>query len=134
MDGTSSKRRSNRTWSETVGSRRASARRSSGEAASREFVERFVCPEIELAVSGELEGNFKSQLQQLVQREHGTTPTYQLIDEKGPDHSKCFKISAEICGVTYTPAWGRNKKEAEQRAARNALSEINGEATPYPTD
>ena len=57
-----------------------------------------------------------------------------LLDEKGPDHSKCFKISAQIGGNRYPPAWGRNKKEAEQRAACNALSELKGEAAPYPSD
>ena len=65
-------------------------------------------------------GNYKSLLQQLAQRENGTTPTYQLLDEKGPDHSKCFKIAAQIGRSRYQAAWGRNKKEAEQRAARNA--------------
>ena len=34
----------------------------------------------------------------------------------------------------FQPAWGRNKKEAEQRAARNALSELNNEPPPFPTD
>ena len=63
-------------------------------------------------------------LQQLAQREHGTTPTYQLLDEKGPDHSKCFKVAAQVGADRYQPAWGRNKKEAEQRAARNALEPI----------
>lgn len=92
----------------------------------REFVERHMGPEIELAADGEMGNNYKSMLQQLAQREHGTTPTYQLLDEKGPDHSKCFKIAAQVGGNRYQPAWGRNKKEAEQRAARNALNELAG--------
>ena len=105
-----------------------------GDAASREFIEKYIGPEVELAAGGELGGNYKSLLQQLAQREHGTTPTYQLLDEKGPDHSKCFKIAAQLGSTRYQAAWGRNKKEAEQRAARNALSEINGEAAPFPSD
>ena len=105
-----------------------------GADASREFIERYISPEVEAAVSGELGDNYKSQLQQLAQREHGTTPTYQLLDEKGPDHSKCFKIAAQIGGLSYQGAWGRNKKEAEQRAARNALSELLGKTVPYPSD
>jgi ribonuclease-3 len=105
-----------------------------GDPAAREFVEKYVGPEIELAAGGELGGNYKSLLQQLAQREHGTTPTYQLLDEKGPDHSKCFKVAAQIGRDRYQPAWGRNKKEAEQRAARNALSELNDEPPPYPSD
>jgi ribonuclease-3 len=105
-----------------------------GDPAAREFIQRFIGPEIELAAAGELGGNYKSLLQQLAQRENGSTPTYQLLDEKGPDHSKCFKISAQIGGSQFQAAWGRNKKEAEQRAARNALAEINSEPVPFPSD
>jgi ribonuclease-3 len=99
----------------------------SGDDAVNEFVIRHVRPEIELASSGQTGGNYKSLLQQLVQRELGTTPTYPLLDEKGPDHSKCFQVAAQVGKTRYTPAWGRNKKEAEQRAARNALSELTRE-------
>jgi len=105
-----------------------------GDAASRDFLQRYMGPEIELAATGELGGNYKSLLQQLAQRETGSTPTYQLLDEKGPDHSKCFKVAAQIAKTRYQPAWGRNKKEAEQRAARNALSELNHEPVPFPSD
>ncbi len=105
-----------------------------GDSAARKFVEEYIGPEVELAAGGELGGNYKSLLQQLAQREHGTTPTYQLLDEKGPDHSKCFKIAAQVGSNRFQGAWGRNKKEAEQRAARNALSELNGEAAPFPSD
>jgi ribonuclease-3 len=105
-----------------------------GDVAARDFITRFMEPEIELAAAGELGGNYKSLLQQMAQRENGSTPTYQLLDEKGPDHSKCFKISAQIGHLQYQAAWGRNKKEAEQRAARNALAQINGEAVPFPSD
>ena len=105
-----------------------------GDPAAREFIARYMEPEIELAATGELGGNYKSLLQQLAQRENGSTPTYNLLDEKGPDHSKCFKIGAQIGRSRYQGAWGRNKKEAEQRAARNALSEINGEPVPFPSD
>jgi ribonuclease-3 len=105
-----------------------------GDAGARDFITRFIGPEIELAAAGELGGNYKSLLQQLAQRENGSTPTYQLLDEKGPDHSKCFKISAQIGRNQYQPAWGRNKKEAEQRAARNALAELNHEPVPFPSD
>jgi ribonuclease-3 len=103
-----------------------------GSEIARAFLERHVAPEIDLAAGGEMGTNYKSMLQQLAQRENGMTPTYQLLDEKGPDHSKCFKIAAQVGNNRYEPAWGRNKKEAEQRAARNALCEIHGKAAPYP--
>jgi ribonuclease-3 len=105
-----------------------------GDAAARRFITDTVGPEIELAAEGETGGNYKSLLQQLAQREHGTTPTYQLLDEKGPDHSKCFKVAAQVGGHRFQPAWGRNKKEAEQRAARNALSQLGGQSPPFPSD
>src|ERR1700754_4591684 len=59
-----------------------------GDPASREFITRYMNPEIELAATGELGGNYKALLQQFAQREWGSTPTYHLLDEKGPDHSK----------------------------------------------
>lgn len=105
-----------------------------GYPAAHEFIRRHIGPEIELTAGSEHGANFKSLLQHLAQREYNTTPTYQLLDEKGPDHSKCFKISAQIGRNRYSPAWGRNKKEAEQRAARNALSELEGEPAPFASD
>jgi ribonuclease-3 len=102
-----------------------------GHEPAREFIENCVTPELEAAATGEVGGNYKSLLQQLAQREFGSTPAYQLLDEKGPDHSKCFKVAAEVDGARYQAAWGRNKKEAEQRAASNALAQIRGEEPPY---
>src|SRR4051794_26575157 len=105
-----------------------------GHDAARQFINTYIGPEVELAAAGELGGNYKSLLQQFAQREFGSTPTYHLLDEKGPDHSKCFKIVAQVAGQRYQAAWGRNKKEAEQRAACNALSELKQEAAPFPSD
>ncbi len=105
-----------------------------GDAPAREFISSLMQPEIDLTHNGDAGNNYKSQLQQLAQREYGSTPIYQLLDERGPDHSKCFKITAQVGGQRYMAAWGRNKKEAEQRAACNALSELVGNAAPYPPD
>lgn len=105
-----------------------------GEPAARQMITAFIAPEIELTAAGELGGNYKSLLQQFAQREFGSTPTYFLLDEKGPDHSKCFKVAAQVDCKRYQAAWGRNKKEAEQRAASNALSELKGEAAEFPCD
>lgn len=88
--------------------------------------------EIDQASSGEVGSNYKSMLQQYAQREFGTTPNYELVAEKGPDHSKYFNVAVQLQGTRYASAWGANKKEAEQRAAKNALHEIQGEEPPYP--
>jgi ribonuclease-3 len=105
-----------------------------GLEAARPFILRHLGPEIEEVAEGALGGNFKSQLQQVAQREFNATPQYVLLDEKGPDHSKCFKIAAQIGRHTYAGAWGRNKKEAEQRAAMNAYAQINGDPVPFEHD
>ena len=101
---------------------------------TRQFILRHLKEEIAQAASADFAGNYKSQLQQFAQREHGTTPIYQLLDEKGPDHSKCFKISAQVAHRRFSAAWGRSKKESEQRAARNALNELEGHPVAYPSE
>src|SRR5207245_3420025 len=95
-----------------------------GLEAARPFILRHLGPEIEQVAEGAHGGNFKSLLQQVAQRDFNATPQYLLLDEKGPDHSKCFKIAAVIGRHHYHAAWGRNKKEAEQKAAMNALAQI----------
>jgi ribonuclease-3 len=105
-----------------------------GLKAAESFILRNLGPEIDRVVAEAHGGNFKSLLQQVAQREFNTTPQYQLLDENGPDHSKCFKIAAVIGRHTYPGAWGNNKKDAEQRAAMNALAVINGEEVPYACD
>ena len=85
------------------------------------FIERHVVDYIDEVVTGDGGENHKSQLQHYIQREFGRTPTYTLIDEKGPDHSKSFKIAAQVGKRLFAPAWGRSKKEAEQSAAKKAI-------------
>ena len=97
-----------------------------GMEAVRPLVARFVLPAIEQVATGAQGSNHKSLLQQVAQRDFGLTPTYEVIEESGPDHSKSFHVSAQIGGRRYPPAWGRNKKEAEQRAASNALLVLQG--------
>ncbi len=98
---------------------------------ARTFILSHVEPEIRLAAEGHSGGNYKSLLQQMAQGDLKGTPVYRLVGESGPDHSKYFEVAAEISGRRFTPAWGRNKKEAEQRAAGNALAEIRGEEPPF---
>ncbi len=105
-----------------------------GMSAAQAFIVRHIEPEIDAAVGGQGGLNYKSNLQQIAQREHGETPTYLLLDEKGPDHSKCFQISARIGDRRFAAAWGQNKKEAEQRAAWNALCQLGGQPLPFPSE
>jgi len=68
--------------------------------------------------------NFKSVLQHYTQRVMPSTPSYVLLDEKGPDHAKCFEVCVEVDGKRFPSAWAKNKKEAEQQAALKALYEL----------
>ncbi|MFO0906501.1 MAG: ribonuclease III [Pirellulales bacterium] len=105
-----------------------------GDEVARDFLARHLAEEIAAAVALAHSDNAKSLLQQIAQKRFGATPSYQLLDEKGPDHSKCFKMGARAGTREFAPAWGRNKKEAEQRAACNALAEINGESLPFEAE
>jgi ribonuclease III len=104
-----------------------------GMDAIKPLVVDLLLPEIEEVVAGE-HSNHKSVLQHRAQKEFGDCPKYRVLDEQGPDHNKCFKVAAEIAGVSYPAAWGANKKDAEQRAAMNALATIDNEPLPYPCD
>ena len=101
-----------------------------GYAPAFAFVERVLQPEIERIVASAHGGNFKSLLQQHVQKSQGEPPVYALIDEKGPDHSKCFEIAVCIGAAQFASAWGPNKKIAEQRAAENAWCQLHGLSIP----
>lgn len=101
---------------------------------ARQLIERVMTPEIDLTTQQEHGRNFKSLLQQHSQKSLGATPVYKLLDERGPDHSKWFKVAATIGSHLYSPAWGANKKEAEQRAAHNALFELQGKEIPHLGD
>jgi ribonuclease-3 len=105
-----------------------------GMEAAKRFIVDQIRPEIIETVGGQGGVNYKSNLQQMAQRQFGETPVYLLLDEKGPDHLKCFKVAAQIGPQCYAPAWGRNKKDAEQRAALNALSQLAGDPVPFQAD
>jgi ribonuclease-3 len=101
---------------------------------AKAFILKYLGPIIERVAEAAHAGNFKSLLQQVSQKEFGETPRYCVLDEQGPDHNKCFKVAAEINQQRYKAAWGRNKKEAELKAAMNALAQIKGENVPFPAD
>lgn len=65
--------------------------------------------------------DFKTQLQEYSQSFFKTTPRYVLTGESGPDHSKTFHINILINGKVFGKGLGKSKKEAEQKAAKEAL-------------
>ena len=89
---------------------------------------RFILEQLEAKTDeirkNEHELNYKSLLQDFSQREHSVVPLYRVLREMGPDHRKKFQVSVEVDSTSYGPAWGVNKKEAEQKATRAALVKL----------
>ena len=65
--------------------------------------------------------DFKSELQELVQKNAGSTIEYVLLSQSGPDHDKHFVFSVSVNGNVLGTGEGKSKKEAEQAAAQKAL-------------
>jgi len=92
--------------------------------AARDFILNNFATFLDQIDSEEAHGNYKSLLQQHAQERFSAPPVYVLLDEKGPDHNKCFESEVVIDQRHFPSAWGANKKEAEQKAAYNALVEL----------
>ena len=71
--------------------------------------------------------DYKSQLQETVQVEHGSMPDYSIMREDGPDHDKTFWVALKALNIE-TRGRGKSKKTAEQDAARLALEILNKES------
>lgn len=65
--------------------------------------------------------NHKQRLQEWAQAGGGEPPTYELVERRGEDHRRAFRVRAEVHGRAFPAAWGRTRREAERRAAREAL-------------
>lgn len=92
-------------------------------------VKSFLDPTLKESVNTDLnkrrEEDFKSILQEEVQRSFKQIPLYEMIKTSGPDHDKIFYIRAKLRGVNMGKGKGRNKKEAEQEAACKTLKRLN---------
>lgn len=96
----------------------------SGLEAARTFILDNLRDQVQAVDQDEHEKNYKSLLQQFAQKMLAATPTYRVISQKGPDHSKEFEVIAVINDVDYVTGWGRSKKEAEQHAAEQTLKQL----------
>lgn len=81
-------------------------------------------PLIESCTSGNRLVDCKSLLQERVQAQFGTTPVYHVVDEWGEDHSKTFSVAVYVGDEIVGIGTGKNKREAAQRAARQALKTL----------
>ena len=68
--------------------------------------------------------DYKTTLQEVVQRRSGQVLTYRMVSQSGPDHNKTFLFEVSLNGEAIGRGEGHSKKEAEQAAARDALADM----------
>ena len=92
---------------------------------AKRFIMENILNDIDAKRSESLFGSdYKTELQEFVQRDSASKLTYVQTGESGPDHMKVFVFEALVNGVSVGRGEGRTKKEAEQNAARAALEEM----------
>jgi ribonuclease-3 len=96
-----------------------------GLAITRWFVLEHLHPYLEQVSRGEVGvSDYKSRLQEVAQARWRSTPSYRVLTEKGDGNDKFFQIEVILENEAMGSGWGRNKKEAEQSAAKEALELI----------
>jgi len=98
----------------------------SGYKAAFTFISQCLLPEIDRVIEKDYHRDYKSLLQEICQRHYHAYPQYRLIKRSGPDHEHLFWIEVNVNGSAYGPGVGRNKKSAEQEAARMAYQAVEG--------
>ncbi len=97
-----------------------------GMEVARKHVMRFILPELK-HTDDEVFKDYKTALQEIIQRNPEEAVTYILTGESGPDHEKEFTVEVRLNSNTIGKGKGRNKKQAEQMAAKEALTLMGAE-------
>lgn len=92
-----------------------------GLESASEFILRFVLPALKTLHQKAPFKDYKTKLQEIIQKNPGETLSYLLTGESGPDHDKHFMVEVHLNSNVIGKGGGRSKKEAEQQAAREAL-------------
>jgi ribonuclease-3 len=96
----------------------------SGYAAAEKFVLMLITPEITKVKENRHLRDYKTILQEYSQKKYKYYPEYMLVKKTGPDHDRTFLVAVRVNGETYGPETGKNKKEAEQAAAKIACEKL----------
>ena len=92
----------------------------SGYENAEKYVLSVIVPEIELICKEGMK-DYKTLLQEEVQKKYKSFPKYEVIKKSGPDHNQTFEIVVQINDFVLGPEKGKSKKEAEQKVAKKAL-------------
>jgi ribonuclease-3 len=93
----------------------------------QKFIEKYLWSQLDMILKLELYLDPKSHLQELTQEKYNYTPSYQILEEKGPDHSKKFKSGVFFEKKLISIGQGSSKQAAEIDAAKKALRKIKKE-------
>ncbi len=96
----------------------------SGYKSAEKYVLSFIIPEIRKVQQDKGEKDYKTLLQEYYQKKYKKCPIYELVKKTGPDHDRTFHVTVHLENISYGPASGKNKKEAEQNAAEIAWKRI----------
>ena len=89
---------------------------------ARTYVLSFMRGQVESYLTDKLDfKDYKTQLQEYLQKRRKALPKYRVVDQKGPDHDQIFSVVVTVMDREFGPAAGKNKKSAEQSAAHLAL-------------
>ena len=88
----------------------------------KDFITRILLPKVNNIINKRTDIDSKSKLQELSQELYYDTPTYLMDSAVGPDHAKVFTMSVMIDDRIFGTGIGKNKQEAEENAAKNAIS------------
>lgn len=88
---------------------------------ARAFVQREIVPIIVKVMENRYRKDYKTLLQEYVQKRWKIVPTYNLVSAMGPEHDQVFYYTVTFHGQTFGPASGKNKKDSEQSVAKVAL-------------
>ncbi len=102
----------------------------SGMKPAKTFILKYLIPEINKVLENKHRKDYKTLLQEYIQKRYKSYPKYQLVKRTGPDHDKTFWMEVKVGGKAYGPGKGKNKKEAEQKAACLAFQALEGEEEP----
>ncbi len=91
-----------------------------GFSAASKHILNFVIPEIKNSKNRK-SNDYKTTLQEIIQKNPGEMLEYVLVSESGPDHNKHFVSEVHLNSNVIGKGGGKSKKEAEQQAARQAL-------------
>ena len=91
---------------------------------AKKFIIRSFKDELQLILANKHEQDYKTILQEYIQKKEKVYPNYKLIKKEGPDHNRTFYIDVYVKNRVLGSGIGKSKKEAEQEAAKNAYQKL----------